>query len=208
MIKKINFLKVIILIKIIILYFSKDKSFYQFLLNNRKFSFSQVYQDLFVFFHSKLIAKGFFVEIGVGNGRDISNTYYLEKKKWKGILCEADRRMIKEIKANRNSKLVSIPISNICNKNFKFFENIKDPYLSGSKYNSECKIRYTKSICVNHLLKKNKAPNIINYMSIDIKGNEYEIIKRINFKKWKILIITIELNFNLKKRNKVYIFFN
>ena len=142
----------------------------------------------------------------MGNGRDISNTYYLEKKKWKGILCEADRRMIKEIKANRNSKLVSIPISNICNKNFKFFENIKDPYLSGSKYNSECKIRYTKSICVNHLLKKNKAPDIINYMSIDTEGNEYEIIKRINFKKWKILIITIEHNFNLKKRNKIYDF--
>ena len=55
-------------------------------------------------------------------------------------------------------------------------------------------------------IEKNKAPNIINYMSIDIKGNEYEIIKRINFKKWKILIITIEHNFNLKKRNKIYDF--
>ena len=69
--------------------------------------------------------------------------------------------MIKEIKANRNSKLVSIPISKICNKNFKFFENIKDPHLSGSKYNSGYKIRYTKSICENHLLKKNKWTIIV-----------------------------------------------
>ena len=43
-------------------------------------------------------------------------------------------------------------------------------------------------------------------MSIDTEGNEYDIISKLNFKKWKVKTITIEHNFNNEKRDKIYNF--
>lgn len=115
--------------------------------------------------------------------------------------------MIKEIKINRKCKLIGLPVSNVCKKKIKFFENLKDPYQSSSsKLKSSYRTKYTNSICINHLLKKYHAPKTIDYMSIDTEGNEYEIIKNINFNKWKIKIITIEHNFNNNKKKKIYEF--
>tara|TARA_B110000503_G_scaffold134315_1_gene213114 strand:- start:405 stop:1091 length:687 start_codon:yes stop_codon:yes gene_type:complete len=202
-----NLLKSFSLIKIIFLCFSKDRLFYKFILNKHKSSNSQLFQDLFAFYYSGSCNNGFFVEVGVGNGKDISNTYFLEmKKKWRGLLCEADTRMIEEIKKNRTCKLISTPVSSFCKKKYKFFENLKDPYLSASKKMTHSKIKYTKSICINHLLEKNNSPRVIDYMSIDTEGNEYEIIRKLNFKKWKVKTITIEHNFNSPKREQIYNF--
>ena len=46
--------------------------------------------------------NGTFVEIGGGNGVNLSNTYFLEKKyNWKGVICEPDKRSQKKIRKNR-----------------------------------------------------------------------------------------------------------
>ena len=42
----------------------------------------------------------------------------------------------------------------------------------------------------------------INYISIDTEGTEYEIIKELNFEKFYPEIITIEHNYDKKKRDK------
>ena len=56
------------------------------------------------------------------------------------------------------------------------------------------------------MLVKNHAPKNIDYMSIDTEGSEYDIIKNVNFNKWKIKIITIEHNFDNIKKNNIYKF--
>ena len=200
-----NFLKNYTLIKIFFLSLSKENFFLRFILKNIKLSNSQLFQDLFVFYYSGFKRGGFFIEIGVGNGKDISNTLFLEREKnWKGLLCEADSRMIKKIKMNRKCKLIALPVTRVCRKRVKFFENLKDPYQSSSSSNLKnyYRIKYSNSICINHLLVKNHAPKNIDYMSIDTEGSEYDIIKNVNFNKWKIKIITIEHNFdNIKKKN-------
>ena len=203
-----NVLKNYTLSKIFFLSLFNENSFFRFILKNTKISNSQLFQDLFVFYYSGFKKNGFFIEIGVGNGKDISNTLFLEKEKnWKGLLCEADSLMIKEIKKNRKCKLIGLPITDICKKKIKFFENIKDPYQSSlSNLKSFYRIRYTNSICINHLLKKNHAPKTIDYMSIDTEGSEYDIIKSINFNKWKIRIITIEHNFDNNNKKKIFKF--
>ena len=203
-----NILKNYIISKIFFLSLFSENSFFKFILKNIKISRSQLFQDLFVFYYSGFKKNGFFVEIGVGNGKDISNTIFLEREKnWKGLLCEADSRMIKEIKINRKCKLIGLPVTNVCKKKIKFFENLKDPYQSSSSnLKTNFMAKYTNSICINHLLKKNYAPKNIDYMSIDTEGSEYDIIKSINFNKWKVKIITTEHNFNNKKRKKIYEF--
>ena len=51
-----------------------------FIYKNYKFSYSQIFQDLFVIFLLNKKKNGFFIEIGVGNGIDFSNTFLLLEK--------------------------------------------------------------------------------------------------------------------------------
>ena len=103
-------------------FFSLKKSgFYKFIIKNMKFSKSQIYQDLFILYFTKNKQNGTFIEIGGGNGVDLSNTYLLEKKyNWKGIICEPEKKSQKHILNNRNAKLESRPITNKWKK-IKYF---------------------------------------------------------------------------------------
>ena len=181
------------------------KNFYRFLVKNHKISKSQVFQDLFVIYYSKFKYKGYFIEIGGGNGVDLSNTYLLEKKyKWKGIICEPDRKNQSLIKKKRETYLEKKPLDINCNKKKVFFEN-HDAYKSSLNKSQDFVKKYlTKTICLNHLIKKKKIKDIIDYISIDTEGNEFEIIKKFNFKKFRVNMISIEHNFDQKKRYKIY----
>lgn len=181
----------------------KKNKILNFIYLNTKNSYSQIFQDLFVLCISNIKKGGFFIEIGVGNGKDLSNTYLLEKKYgWRGILCEPDKRNFKNIEETRKSRLVKSLIAENCNNKVKFYLN-EDPYSSSSNYNvgTEKKI-YTNSICLNHLFEKFSLKEI-DYISIDTEGNEYEILKNFDFNKYKVNIFTIEHNFNKKKRYKI-----
>lgn len=45
------------------------------------------------------------------------------------------------------------------------------------------------------MLTEHNAPKIINYMSIDTEGSEYEILKSFPLDRWVIEVLTIEHNF-------------
>ena len=78
-----NLLKKFTLLKALIFIFSSDGALYKFILKNYKSSNSQIFQDLFALYYTRPQKNGFFVEVGVGNGKDLSNTYILEKKQTK-----------------------------------------------------------------------------------------------------------------------------
>jgi FkbM family methyltransferase len=195
-------------LKIFILNFlivSHHIDFYRFLIKNFKKSKSQVFQDLFVLFYTNKKINGNFIEIGGGNGIDISNSYILEKNhKWDGIICEPNSLLAESIKKNRSAELIKMPITKKCKDKIAFYEN-KDPYQSSvlKTETSQNKV-FLESLCLNHLILKKKLINKIDYISIDTEGNEYEILKNFNFKKFKIKIFTIEHNFETSKRNKIY----
>jgi hypothetical protein len=54
------------------------------------------------------------------------------------------------------------------------------------------------------LLEEYKAPNKINYISVDTEGSEYKILKNFNFKKYEVEVFTIEHNFIESKRNNIF----
>ena len=200
-------LKIYTNIKVYLLYLIslKNRKFINFLMKNMKFSKSQVYQDLFIIYFSKLKKNGKFIEIGGGNGVDLSNTYLHEKKyKWKGVICEPDNRSHANIKKYRNAKLEKQAISDICKKNTSFYQS-QDPYLSSLHATSHLyKKIITDALCLNHLITKFKLGTEIDYISIDTEGNELEIIQKFNFKKYTVNFFTIEHNFNNAKRYQIY----
>ena len=194
-----------------------EKSFFW----NEKF-FSQSGQDKIIknyFFQNK--KDGFFVEIGAYDGIEGSNCYHFEKfMNWQGIAVEASPSQFEKLKKNRNCKLMNVAIgsenkqvefyevtegftqmSGINNSNFKnSFERIKKNSDSKiNKINIECKT-FEKLI---------PSDQIIDLISIDIEGNEPDVLSSINFDKYQIKVIILEnntpkelsyLNFFLEKK--------
>ena len=131
----------------------KDKKFFKFIINNKKLSKSQIFQDLFAYFFSDCKKKGTFIEIGGGNGVDLSNTYILEKKfKWRGVICEPDSRLHTNILAKRKCFLETKPVSNSHNKNIYFYS--KGLYDSYTSFRYSLAAKKIKSISLNNLIKK------------------------------------------------------
>ncbi len=173
--------------------------------------FSQLGQDLWVLKQTHFKKRGYFVEIGAGDGIFLSNTYALEKRfGWRGI-C-ADPVYGEELKKNR---LCHIEKSAIFTQSGISVVFTMESYLSGiKKYFDKLHTRLGKEIVVttvslHDLLKKYHAPKNIDYLSIDTEGSEYEIIKDFPFSEFNIQCITIEHNANsnhpddIKKRGEI-----
>ena len=145
---------------------TKNRNFFKFVIDNKKISKSQIFQDLFAYFFSGLKKNGTFIEIGGGNGVDLSNTYLLEKKfKWRGVICEPDIRLHANVLVKRKCFLETKPISSPFNKNVYFsYKGLYDSYAS-SNYSSSAK--KLKSISLNNLIKKYQLGKNIDYISID-----------------------------------------
>jgi hypothetical protein len=193
-------------LKIILLniFFLNKLNVFNFILKNHKKSNSQIFQDLFVLYYTKNKKNGFFIEIGGGNGFDLSNTYLLEKKfKWHGIICEPNKKLQKNILNLRSAKLIKEPITGKCLKNINFYENTDLYQSSIIKTNNFEEVIKKNSLCLNHLLKDFKSNKVIDYISIDTEGNEVEILKNFNFKKFEVKIFTVEHNFNKINRKEI-----
>ena len=179
-----------------------------------KESKSELRQDLFVLNELNFKKKGFFVEFGAGNGFDYSNSYLLENKfNWRGILSEPAKIFYKQIK-KRNCRISNDAVYSKDNIQLTFNENTFFPTLStiNNFTNSDShfltrsfnsKKYYVNTISLNNLLKKFKANKIIDYLSIDTEGSEYEILKALNFEKYQFRVITCEHNYT-SNRNKIY----
>lgn len=181
---------------------------------------SQVGQDLYVLEYLKYKTDGFFVELGASDGINLSNTYILEKKyNWTGILIEPSFEYENLVK-NRNCKTFKECVSD-CEKNLNFIEchNISDegwntmshPHNSMLEKNldeviiiNNCQkvkrirpkgdVKIVKTTTLESILDKAQAPTIIDYLSLDVEGEEYNILKNFPFHKYKFRIMTIENN--------------
>lgn len=199
-------IKIYTKLKIVLLnaIFLNKQNIFNFIIKHHKKSKSQVFQDLFILYYTKNKKNGFFIEIGGGNGLDLSNTYLLEKKfKWKGIICEPNTTLQKNISKLRSAKLIKEPITKKCLKNINFYENLDSYQSSIIKKNNFKKIIKINSLCLNHLLKDFNNNKIIDYISIDTEGNEVEILRNFNFKRFKVKLFTIEHNFNKVNRKEI-----
>jgi FkbM family methyltransferase len=190
------------------------------------FYLSKAGQDKFI--HNKFFKNkkdGFFIEIGAYDGTSGSNCFFFEKYLgWNGIAIEPSPNQFEILKKNRNCTCLNNAISN---KNKKIeFVNVIEGYTEMSGINNKGYQRNLE-ILENHHLSKIEKINIncitfpeainentiIDYLSIDVEGGEYDILESIDFEKYNIKIISIEnnepdkinfLNF-LKEKNYDYI---
>ena len=191
---------------------------------NEKFS-SEAGQDKLIkdkFFKNQ--HSGFFVEIGAFDGIEGSNCHYFEKyESWEGIAIEASPKQFQKLEGNRKCEKINAVIgpeekevefceitegftqmSGIYNSNYK---NSMDRIQKKSY--SKINIIKTKSTTFKKIISSNK---IIDFISIDIEGNELDVINSIDFNTYEIKVILLENNIPeklnyidfFKKRNFSY----
>tara|TARA_B110000971_G_C19939754_1_gene468169 strand:+ start:297 stop:1049 length:753 start_codon:yes stop_codon:yes gene_type:complete len=172
---------------------------------------SQFGQDLFVLNELNFKKNGFFVEFGATNGINGSNTYLLENRfNWRGILAEPAKIFYNELNKNRKCFIETNLVWKNSKSRLLFHEDFAGGLSTIKKFiDHDTQIRkknkeyILETISLNDLLVKYNAPKIIDYLSIDTEGSEFNILNNFDFNKYKFRIITCEHNFTPNK-NKIH----
>ena len=82
-------------------------------------------------------------------------------------------------------------------------------YADNGDWASKVRLKNSKkeiveTITLNDLLDFYNAPKIIDYLSIDSEGSEFDILKNFDFSKRKIYIISVEHNYHPINRDKIH----
>lgn len=164
--------------------------------------------------------NGFFIEVGAHDGIFQSNTLNLEESLgWKGILIEPSLNAYLECIKNRPKSICinlaltsfeqykkkdfvfgdfnSSPMSSVAanRSGFSKFENLKN-YLSGI---TKKKLRPVSTAPLQLIIDKIGIDKV-DFLSLDVEGFEYEVLKGVNFNKCRPKYILIEVR-EIQKKN-------
>ena len=151
---------------------------------------SQVGQDEWVCASLNNKRGGYFIDVGACDGVWFSNTYVLEKELgWTGICVEPARTPFAELIQTRNCICVNKAVYDRTGM-VKFHEYdgaVWKGHIDSMGYDIDC-------ITLRDLIKEYDCPKIIDYISIDVEGLEYEILTGFPFEDYKARIWTVEHN--------------
>lgn len=166
---------------------------------------AQLGQDLFVLSELNFKRNGFFVEFGATNGVDLSNTVLLEKEfGWNGILAEPARCWHNDLKSNRTCHMETRCVWSSSGSILTFSETEWAELSTVSTYKSSDHHKLSRkhsqsyeveTISLVDLLNNYNAPTVIDYLSIDTEGSEWEILAAFDFEKYQFRVISCEHNF-------------
>ena len=185
----------------------------------KKKTYSMDGEDLFIdnFFKNK---KGLYVDVGAYHPLELSNTYLLHKRKWKGINIDINSLSIEYFDFLRPNDInVNLGVAKKNSTKIIYFQKKKSPLntlnLSHAKkiFSNRFKKKKIETKTLTSILDKTKYKNKkINFLNIDTEGNDLEVLKSLDFKKYKPQLICVELidhfNPDIKKikKNKIYKF--
>lgn len=176
-------------------------------------STAQSRQDVFVLSQLNFKRGGFFVEFGATNGITHSNTYLLEKEfGWTGILAEPALCWHEALTRNRKVAIDTQCVWKESKQTVPFYETDAADLSTIALYRDD-DLHKTKrmhgrrydvpTISLQDLLIKHKAPILIDYLSLDTEGSEFEILNSFDFDRHRFRIITCEHNFT-PARDKIH----
>jgi FkbM family methyltransferase len=158
--------------------------------------------------------NGFYVDVGAHDGISYNNTLYFEKNNnWTGINIEPIKSVFDKLVSNRPDNInLNYAICNnegetefYCNTNYtEMISGIKDTFHSkhlerlereNNETGSTTEVIKVNTRKLETIFDENKVSHV-NYLSIDVEGAEFEVIKSINFDKVFIDVIGFENNYN------------
>ena len=178
--------------------------------------YSQAGEDLILarLFFNLNIQTPTYLDIGANDPRYISNTYYFYIRGCRGVCVEPNPHLYKKIRKLRKRDIcinAGIGVENSSSADFYLFPDYANGLSTFSKESADYwatvgmeklgKIHYEKIIKmplinINDLIKNNldKAPTLL---SIDVEGLDLEILKSLDFSRYKPTAICVEtLSYN------------
>jgi len=189
----------------------KKYPFYFKILKNRFFpisykrSYSQLGEDLitdFIFKNLK-IEKPTYIDIGANDPIKLNNTYFLYKKGSRGICVEPDPELFKKIKEKRKKDIcINIGIGIKENKKADYYMMSSKVLSTFSKEEAENLISTTNQkiekilqiplLPLDKVVRENFNNETPNFMSLDTEGFDFEILKSIDFERFRPEVICVE----------------
>ncbi|MBD3843218.1 MAG: FkbM family methyltransferase [Campylobacterales bacterium] len=167
-------------------------------------SYSQEGEDMILRRIFERQSTGFYVDVGAHHPKRFSNTYYFYRKGWNGINIDAMPGSMIPFESMRSRDInIEKPISS--KKQVLTYYAFNEPALNGfSKEISEArdglnnyKIEFTKDIETSTLeeVLDEKLPSnqVIDFLSIDVEGLDFDVIKSMNIKKYRPRVILVEV---------------
>jgi len=191
------------------------KKFYWTFFKRKNFSQSNEEDFIKEYFKNK---KGFYIDVGCHDPFRYSNTALLYKKGWSGINIDANEYSINRFKKFRKRDINIKGLVSNFKKKVKYY-HFSDHALNGvvdderlevlknNKYKI-LKIEHLETISLNEILKKTNILKNIDFLTIDVEGNEINVLKSIDLIKYNVRLIMVEQNNNSKLLEDYLLKFN
>ena len=189
-------------------------------IQNKRSSYSQFQEDLFIdnFFRNK--SRGFYIDIGCYHPVKYSNTALLFNNGWSGINIDLNQTSIDLFNiARKRDKNICAALSNKDESSEFYFDHLLSPVntlnkeFSDLSYKKISRNKYIKKSVRKYTFKKLvekfdlKIPNI-DFLNVDAEAHDFEVLEGFDFNKYKPKIICIELyDHKLELREKKFIDF-
>jgi FkbM family methyltransferase len=171
---------------------------------------SQIGQDRWVASLFSDGRQGYFVDVGAHDGVYLSNTYSLEVDRgWKGVCIEPSHHFA-ELKKNRRCAVDDSVVYDVSGAKIAFKVDAQDSIFSGIDADivlhksraGQSQERITRTLAA--VLDEQKAPNAIDYMSLDTEGSELKILHGAGLDRYLFKTITVEHNYETEKRDAIH----
>ena len=188
-----------------------------FFINKKTYSMDE--EDLFInnFFKNKI---GLYVDVGAYHPLELSNTFLLHKRKWKGVNIDINPLSIDYFNFLRPNDInLNLGVAKKNSTKMMYFQKNKSPLntlnLNHAKkvFSNKFNQKKIKTKTLTTILDKTEFKGKeIDFLNIDTEGNDLEVLQSLDFKKYIPKLICIELidHFNQEqkkiKKHKIYKF--
>lgn len=157
--------------------------------------------------------QGFFLDFGAFDGTSISNTLALERDLgWRGICVEPNPRYYPALCAARRCITVNAALWHESRRQLEFIDahglssiaDFKDTDINAQRRQSATRstIR-VDTLNPNELLERFEAPGLIDFLSLDVEGAEYDILTALDLHRYRIALMAIEHNHNQEHQKRI-----
>ena len=177
-------------------------------LTHKKVSYSYGGIDSLVLNIFKNQKEGFYLDIGCGHPIKNNNTYLLNKKGWCGINIDLDEENIDLFNSYRKKDVnLTTAVSDKEGETDLYFYHKKSALNTISKENADFQkakvsaIKRIKTQTINRIIENTPFKDRkIDFLSVDVEGSEFAILKNFDFTKYSPKVIVVEyLDLSLKK---------
>ena len=159
-------------------------------------------EDLIIYEKLKDIDNGFYVDAGCYHPLHLNNTFLLYKKGWRGINIDLSDYTINLFNYIRpDDSNINSAVANYDGKiNFYFQKKLSQltsvkKEIALKRMQGKIKEKEIDALKLDSIIAKTKFKNQkIDFLNIDIEGNDYEALQSLNFSVYKPKMICIEID--------------